>query len=302
MLPLKQVENKKNKRLNQIFEFIKSRPAKTQELAQIFGVNAKTIGRDMEILRDYGVVKEGWSWKYDPSAQMRDLSDEERLVLSLIASLCENISSDFYFKNSELISGLLGGMDEQILAFFGNEKLDKKSIQKFSLVQKAIKNKNIIKCTYGKREFKAKPIKIAFLEGFWYLFVFDCGEGDRFKKFHFKDIENIKITPEVFKISAQVQKRIKQARSVWFELEDKYRARLWIDEVIAKYFRRKPYINCDFTKECEDGSIEIEFGFSNPMEVKPLIYRFLPHIKVVEPAWLNDEIKAQIAGYIGEIS
>ena len=51
-----------------------------------------------------------------------------------------------------------------------------------------------------------------------------------------------------------------------------------------------------------DGSAEIEIEFSNIMEIKPLVYYFLPHIKVIEPKWLNDEIKVEIAGYLDEIS
>lgn len=50
-----------------------------------------------------------------------------------------------------------------------------------------------------------------------------------------------------------------------------------------------------------DGSAEIELEVSHKMEIKPLIYHYLPFIKVIEPNFLAEEIKAEVAGYLSEI-
>ena len=36
---------------------------------------------------------------------------------------------------------------------------------------------------------------------------------------------------------------------------------------------------------------------SDVMEIKPLIYRFIPYIRVLEPAWLNKELKDEISNF-----
>ena len=50
-----------------------------------------------------------------------------------------------------------------------------------------------------------------------------------------------------------------------------------------------------------DGSAEIELEVSHKMEIKPLVYRYLPFIKVIEPSFLAEEMKAEVAGYLSEI-
>ena len=47
-----------------------------------------------------------------------------------------------------------------------------------------------------------------------------------------------------------------------------------------------------------DGSFEIEFMATHIMEVKPLIYRYLPHIRVLEPDFLADEIESDLNKYL----
>ena len=38
------------------------------------------------------------------------------------------------------------------------------------------------------------------------------------------------------------------------------------------------------------------------MEIKPLIYYYIPYIKVLEPKWLVNEIRDEIRGYFKEIN
>ena len=53
--------------------------------------------------------------------------------------------------------------------------------------------------------------------------------------------------------------------------------------------------------ENTDGSAEIELEVSHKMEIKPLIYHYLPFIKVIEPSFLTEEIKAEVVVYLSKI-
>ena len=53
--------------------------------------------------------------------------------------------------------------------------------------------------------------------------------------------------------------------------------------------------------ENTDGSAEIELEVSHKMEIQPLIYHYLPFIKVIEPSFLTEEIKAEVVVYLSKI-
>lgn len=125
--------------------------------------------------------------------------------------------------------------------------------------------------------------------------------GQKIKKFHLKSIKEIKILPNKFKIDASLENRIKSANSVWFDINEKFYVRLCVDKGIRKFFERKPLPNQQIMRENSDGSIEIEIQITHPMEIKPLIFYYLPRIKVIEPQSLADEILADIERYLKEI-
>lgn len=125
--------------------------------------------------------------------------------------------------------------------------------------------------------------------------------GQKLKKFHLKSIKEIKILPNKFKIDASLETRIKSANSVWFDINEKFYVRLCVDKGIRKFFERKPLPNQQIMRENSDGSIEIEFQITHIMEIKPLIFYYLPRIKVIEPQSLADEILAEIERYLKEI-
>ena len=33
------------------------------------------------------------------------------------------------------------------------------------------------------------------------------------------------------------------------------------------------------------------------MQIKPLIYEYIPHIRVIEPAWLNEALKKELSDF-----
>lgn len=125
--------------------------------------------------------------------------------------------------------------------------------------------------------------------------------GQKLKKFHLKSIKEIKILPSKFKIDASLENRIKSANSVWFDINEKFYVRLCVDKGIRKFFERKPLPNQQIMRENSDGSIEIEIQITHIMEIKPLIFYYLPRIKVIEPQSLADEILAEIERYLKEI-
>ena len=290
-------QNERSKRLGRIFEMISHEPKSTKQIADALGLNVRTIQRDLnEILAFNGAVKKGRLWSVDKSEF--DPNDESQIVLSVLDKMAKNVGSQFYAKAHGLLKGISEGLNHPIFVSLSAEKLEKKDIELIENIESVIASRNEIELLYFSKTHRLSPIKIALFDGFWYLLAM---AGEKLKKFHLKSIKEIKILPSKFKIDESLENRIKSANSAWFDPEKSFIVRLWIDKVVKKYFERKPLPNQQIMCENEDGSIEIEVQVTHIMEIKPLVFYYLPHIKVIEPSSLADDILAEMERYIKEI-
>ena len=290
-------QNERSKRLGRIFEMISHEPKSTKQIADALGLNVRTIQRDLnEILAFNGAVKKGRLWSVDKSEF--DPNDENQIVLSVLDKMAKNVGAEFYSKAHGLLKGISEGLNHPIFVSLSAEKLEKKDIELIENLESVIASRNEIELLYFSKTHRLSPIKIALFDGFWYLLAM---AGEKLKKFHLKSIKEIKILPSKFKIDESLENRIKSANSAWFDPEKSFIVRLWIDKVVKKYFERKPLSNQQIMCENEDGSIEIEVQVTHIMEIKPLVFYYLPHIKVIEPSSLADDILAEMERYIKEI-
>ena len=290
-------QNERSKRLGRIFEMISHEPKSTKQIADALGLNIRTIQRDLnEILAFNGAVKKGRLWSVDKSEF--DPNDESQIVLSVLDKMAKNVGAEFYSKAHGLLKGISEGLNHPIFVSLSAEKLEKKDIELIENLESVIASRNEIELLYFSKTHRLSPIKIALFDGFWYLLAM---AGEKLKKFHLKSIKEIKILPSKFKIDESLENRIKSANSAWFDPEKSFIVRLWIDKVVKKYFERKPLPNQQIMCENEDGSIEIEVQVTHIMEIKPLVFYYLPHIKVIEPSSLADDILAEMERYIKEI-
>ena len=216
--------------------------------------------------------------------------------------MAKNMGSNFYSKAHVLLEQISQQLNHPILTNINNEKLSEDDLVNFQTLEDAIREKAEITCTYNGFEFLVKPLKLALFEGFWYLLLLDSNKGDKFKKFHLKSIKDIKHSGDKFELSSELDERVKAMNSAWANLEAPKIARLLLAPEVAKYFERKPHAKQRITGQDSDGSVEIEIEFTHIMEIKPLIYYYLPFIKVLEPKELADEVKKDVSEYLKEIN
>ncbi len=301
----KQNDSTKYNRINQVYAMLKNNVhgMTIAELAKELDVSTKTIQRDLyEVLKGLGAVKEGRNWKIDPKLANDDLNTNERLILGILDEMAKSAGKIFYSKAHSLLTQITQQLEHPIFANVNGEYLEEKNIELFENIEKAIKEKNEIKFDYEKYNFHVKPLKLAFFDGFWYLLALHIHNNkETFKKYHLKTIRNVQALNKTFEIPALVEERLKYANSVWFNLDEQFVVRLFIDKEIKKYFERKPLRGQTIIGEDKDGSIEIEIKISNTMEILPLILYYIPYIKVLEPQSLADEIKNRVQGYLKEI-
>ena len=301
----KKQDNSKYNRINQIYEILKNNThgMTITELSKELDVSTKTIQRDLyEVLNEFGAIKEGRTWKINPKLTKDNLASNEKLILGILDEMAKGAGKVFYSKAHSLLSQVTQQLEHPIFANVNSEFLEEKNMILFEQMEKAIKQKVEIIFDYEKYQFHVKPLKLAFFDGFWYLLALHIKKDkETFKKYHLKTIRNIQIQENTFEIPEIIEERLRYANSVWFNLDEQFPVKLFVDKNIRKYFERKPLRGQSITGEDKDGSIQIEIKITNEMEIIPLIFWYIPYIKVLEPQWLADMVKERVENYVKEI-
>ena len=301
----KKQDNSKYNRINLIYEMLKNNThgMTITELSKELDVSTKTIQRDLyEVLNEFGAIKEGRTWKINPKLTQDNLASNEKLILGILDEMAKGAGKVFYSKAHSLLSQVTQQLEHPIFANVNSEFLEEKNMILFEQMEKAIKQKVEIIFDYEKYNFHVKPLKLAFFDGFWYLLALHIKEDkETFKKYHLKTIKNIQIQENTFEIPEIIEERLRYANSVWFNLDEQFPVKLFVNKTIRKYFERKPLRGQSITGEDKDGSIQIEIKITNEMEIIPLIFWYIPYIKVLEPQWLADMVKERVENYVKEI-
>ena len=292
----------KYERINDIAVLISNKPYSISELSEKLGVCTKTIQRDLyDVLAKNGAIKKGRMWSMDKTEAKDNLDQEERTIINILDNISKTMGTNFYSKAHVLLEQITSQLNHPILTNINNEKLDEKDFANFELLENAIKEKRLVECEYNGFKFKIKALKLAMFDGFWYLLFLDVGKNDAFKKFHLKSIANIKVLDDKFEIETKIEGRLKNINSAWATLDKPKTTRLLLAPQIKKYFERKPHAKQSIYGQDPDGSVIIDIEYTNIMEIKPLIYYYIPFIKVLEPKELADVVKDEIGEYFGEI-
>ena len=294
--------NSKWERINTIYDLLKQscEGLSIQELSQKMNVSTKTIQRDLyDVLNEHGAIKQGRLWKLDSKQAEDHLQPSERIILGILDEMAKNAGSSFYGKAHSLLQQISQQLEHPIFANVHSEALEESHIALFSHIEKAIKERHTIHFTYKKHPFEIKPLKLAFFDGFWYVLAQDCNDNDKFKKFYLKSITQLTITHQSFDLSSTLEERLKQANSIWFDLDaEVFDVHLLLDKQIVTYFERKPLKGQTIVGKDTDGSVEIIVPITHEMEIVPLVFWYIPYIKILEPQWIGDIVKNEIVKYI----
>ena len=278
------------------------------QLAQEFNTSTRTIQRDFnEKLISFPIVKDGKRWKMQDGFRLEKLtSAEDQLILDMLEKFSENMGSIFNAKAKKILSKIKNRDLNSIYAKLDIEDIGK-DIGNINKIEKAIIDKLILTCRYHidskTYNIAIKPLKIANFDGFWYLIAFDS-RNDTLKKYHIKSMSNINIKDKNFTRSKELDDALENAINIWFNIENEpFEVVLRVNGEIAKYFQRKPISKSQTISSInsEDGSIELSLKITHEMEIIPIILKWLPNIKVLEPKWLKESIRNRVEKYCLEL-
>lgn len=269
-----------------------------QQLAHEFGVNLRTIQRDLN--ERFGFLpldKKDGLYSLDPAYLGRlGLADLDRFaslagVRGLYPSLCDKFLRDLL--DSRLQSALLvkGPQYEDL----GSRQHD------FKQLEQAILGRRHISFVYrkpdGPKSYAAlEPYKLVNHSGIWYLAAKDA---DRLKAFSFSKIESLLVScSSCFSPDSSVETTLAEQDNIWLN-PAKQEVILQVAGEVADYFRRRPLIaDQQIVEELPDGGLILATKIAHPNQILPTVRHWIPHVRIVSPEGLQGEMEEGLRAYL----
>jgi len=272
-----------------------------QSLADEFGVNLRTIQRDLNERFAYlPLEKVEGIYCIDP-LYLGKLStkDIERFAcLAGVNGLFPSLSTDFLrdIFDSNIQSALLvKGHNYEDLA--GKEQM-------FRELERAIVSRRNIQISYQKADSQKiyesiSPFKLMNHKGIWYLAARD---GDKLKTFSFSKVESLRMLDTRFEADIGIDKKLAEEDGIWFS-NDNTEVVLKVDSDVAGYFKRRRLIaNQVIEKELEDGGLIVSAKVGHVNQVLPIVRYWIPHIRIISPEGLQGGMEQELHSYIDRSS
>lgn len=260
------------------------------ELAEEFGVNERTIRRDIDRLSILPVQKE--KSKYflaDYALGKLSFKDIKNFaILSGVKSLFPNLDNSFI---TDILDKKLN--QAYLIKNQGFEKIEISS-SKFNEISTAIIKNWLITCCYNDKERELKPYKLINNNGIWYLLA---DENGKLKNFTFTKLKNIKIIQQTFKPKQEFLNKIANNKENWFS-DTNYEVILEIKSEALTYFKRKNFLpNYKILNE-NNHSITISTKVAYDDEALRVVKYWLPFIKIIEPKSLKEKFNILLKKYL----
>ncbi|TLM69406.1 MAG: WYL domain-containing protein [Deltaproteobacteria bacterium] len=269
-------------------------------LADEFGVNQRTIQRDLNVRFAYlPLQKTGGRYHLDPTflGKLNSRDIERFAGLAGVRGLFPSFSDEFLrdIFDSRMQSALLvKGHNYENLA--GRE-------EDFRQLERAIVARRRIAFDYRKEAgdkayTDVEPYKLVNHKGIWYLAARD---GDKLKAFAFGKIVTIRLLDTTFAHDPEIERQLREEDGIW--LGDKKEIVFKVTSEIAGYFKRRKLIaNQVVEKELEDGGLIVSARVGHVNEVLPIVRYWIPHIRIISPEGLQDELERELRVYVERVS
>jgi len=285
--------------------------ASTREFAEEFNVHHRTVQRDLELLNQAGFLvtspeKGLHTFEKGFSLRKTELSSEEASLLAFFYEIARSLGGRFEESFQTILKKVLHRQHESpyYAKIPHGLKLDKE-YPFIGELEDAVADSKKIELTYRlpdgtMREYPARPLKIVFFEGFWYLIAL-VTERDWIVKYRLDRVTRIKALDRYFKVPKNLQAMLDESVNVWFDKGPLKKVVLKVDKEAARFFIDAKYFPRQKIKRNRDGSLTIRAVVSSDMEILPNLMRWIPMVTVVSPKDLKALVRAKIASYLKKL-
>ena len=267
-----------------------------KELASEFGVSTRTISRDFDRLNTYLPLLQDNETKryYLESNYLGKIAPKDIrnfAQLSGIGHLYPSLDMSF-------LRELLDSRSHQIYNVKGYSFEDASQFKElFKVIGKAIQEHSQIGFIYKGEPRLVQPYRLIHHHGSWYLAAV---RKDQLRTYR---ISHIQLTHYPYEYSQfipdqNIEKLVEDDDSIWFG-QDKQEIILSIDSQVAFYFKQRSILpEQQIVRELGDGGLLVSSKINHDMQLLPLIRFWIPHLKIVNPERLQDEMEKGLKEYL----
>jgi predicted DNA-binding transcriptional regulator YafY len=154
------------------------------------------------------------------------------------------------------------------------------------------------------QQFEAKPYRIVFMQENFYLACEVMEQEFLFTIFRISNIKDIIDTSRTFHKNFDIDDFIEQMQTPFARYtpqfkQNKIEVVLEVDQSKARYFKAKKFLpSQQVVEELDNGNLQLRYTVTRELEVEELIKKWIPHIRVIEPISLKEQIAQQLAEYL----
>jgi len=268
-------------------------------LADECGVSERTIARDIARLEIAGlklnlnVMNNQRMYSLDSYQLGKFKRDdiESFAQLSGVQTLYPSLTESF-------LNGLLENREQPTYEAKGYSFEESEKFKKLlTMFSEAIKQNQQIGFMYKDEPRVVEPYRLIHHHGSWYLAAVRKGE---LRTYRISRISQSYQQHELakFKPDPEILKQLDDEDSIWFG-QDKIEVVLKIHaEVVLHFQQRQLFPEQEPVKTLEDGGMLVSSKITHAMQLLPLVRYWIPHVGIVSPEYLQDELEDGLKGYL----
>lgn len=267
-----------------------------KELAADFGVSTRTISRDFDRLNTYlPLLQDIESKKY-----YLDLNYLGKIAPKDIRNFAQLSGINHLYPSLDMsfLRELLDSRAHQIYSAKGYSFEDVSQFKElFKVLGKAIQEQRQISFVYKGEPRLVQPYRLIHHHGSWYLAAVRKNQLRTYRISHIQLMQSPDEDSQ-FVPDPNIVKLVENDDSIWFG-QDKQEIILSIDSQVAFYFKQRSILpEQQIVKELNDGGLLVSSKINHDMQLLPLIRFWIPHLKIVNPGRLQDEMEKGLNEYI----
>jgi len=275
-------------------------------LAEKLGVTERTVYRYVNALESVGIPiyfdreKGCYAFPEGYSLKRAFLTSEENIAFSLAKSLLKGFGEQFESAMESIEGKLLrerrdlsrfivvqgGSVSPRVDNLLLDLSFAIKEMRRIEILYRAVS-------TGEETRRKVDPHFLFFADGLWHLRGFCHLRGEP-RTFGVDRILKLSLLDEYF--FAEDLDPERELTSVFgsFVDGDPVTVKLLFSPEVKEQITRIKWHESQKTREKKDGSVELTFTVKGIEGIKPWIYRFIPHVEVLTPAWFRRQVQEEL--------
>ena len=262
-------------------------------LAESYDAHPKTIRRDLVRLESCNlpIQKEGKYFYLDSTylgkLKLKDIQSFARI--SGIRHLYPNLDVSF-------IRELLDSRVYDAKGYFVEDASQFKTL--FEVFGEAIRQHQQIGFLYKGEPRVIEPYKLVHHHGCWYLAAVRKGVLRAYR------LSRIELSPHPhellsFKPDSTILTQLEDEETIWFG-QEKQEVILTVHADVALHFQQRQLLpEQQVIKKLDDGGLLLSSRITHHTQLLPLVRYWIPHLKIVSPEGLQDEMELRLKEYLG---